>query len=804
MRENLGPIEQSMVISALQGELRSSFELESLKGRDVTIYPEPVCLEAPFQPYELKSFLREGTTNVCITPERFTENSQKAYLRLWFSPKDEIQWIEFETLLRELSIIKNPIEFLLIGNKERISCQISINRADEKPVKSAIKSKFSNIEIDVNEENYFLQILQQTNTINHTFDIRDFYPIAPYWKSLSGYEGIKISPLMPIYSALSELKQEFGFYQVTFKRVTHDWRENIINLTEAELQAGQFGSLQQNLISHAGFGSDYYKEARKKLDSPLFCVSIRIGACCRNENIRGVLDSLSLPIAGFQYGKREFNYLAKADYLRTMENKKIIEMIVTSLIYRNGMLLSSTELSALCNSGSKEIMERKDFSLDKAVGFKAIEQTSRDGVLLGYNDFAGKKVPVFQPTHLRNKGTIIGGITGSGKSILMENMFLADINNGEGAGYIDYHGDAIERIKKQIPKERVRDVCYYNPCDKDFIISHNFFSLGKNEDAGKKVNDLLDAIKGLYSAKDWGSQIEATLMPVLYTLLKGNLTLTDVRGLLSKSKEGYKLRQSVAPIIENKEIQMFWHDFEKIPNSTLQRVVSKLSKFLLQERIYRIFSQRDNRLNFRNIIDNKKIFLAYFPAGLLGSNCSNILGSIIYCSFFHAALSRQDIVPSQRVGFNLYIDEAQRLSVNKKAFEDSLRECRKFNLRLIFGFQQKEMMAESIKTAFGNVQTVVALDLDWDDSQNLFKEFFGEVEINDFMRKGVGKAFVKKGNEIINISTPEPNKITGNGFSEEIDSLTREKYCVSLKKNIATVRRAIERPSDNENLYDEI
>lgn len=193
----------------------------------------------------------------------------------------------------------------------------------------------------------------------------------------------------------------------------------------------------------------------------------------------------------------------------------------------------------------------------------------------------------------------------------MENMFLDNIYNGEGGGYIDYHGDTIQRLKKQIPENRIKDVIYYNPCDKDFIIAHNFFSLGKNEDAGKKVNDLLDAIKGLYSSKDWGSQIEATLRPVLYTLLKGNLALTDARILLSKTtKEGYKLRQAVIPCIENREVLMFWHDFEKIPNSTLQRVVSKLSKFLLQERIYRIFSQRDNRLNFRNMIDNKKQFFS--------------------------------------------------------------------------------------------------------------------------------------------------------------------------------------------------
>lgn len=116
-------------------------------------------------------------------------------------------------------------------------------------------------------------------------------------------------------------------------------------------------------------------------------------------------------------------------------------------------------------------------------------------------------------------------------------------------------------------------------------------------------------------------------------------------------------------------------------------------------------------------------------------------------------------------------------------------------------------MADSIKIALGNAQTVVALDQDWNDSHNLFKEFFGEVEINDFMRKGVGKAYVKKGNEIINISTPAPNQINGDGFSKEIDNLTREKYCIPVekdKKNIAIKQNTAEKPLDNEDLYDEI
>ncbi|KKT61275.1 MAG: hypothetical protein UW55_C0034G0001, partial [Candidatus Giovannonibacteria bacterium GW2011_GWA2_44_26] len=57
------------------------------------------------------------------------------------------------------------------------------------------------------------------------------------------------------------------------------------------------------------------------------------------------------------------------------------------------------------------------------------------------------------------------GKTGMGKTTLLENMAVQDIQNGEGMAFIDPHGDTAERLLDFVPKERINDVIYFNPSD---------------------------------------------------------------------------------------------------------------------------------------------------------------------------------------------------------------------------------------------------------------------------------------------------------------------------------------------------
>src|SRR3989338_4244642 len=73
----------------------------------------------------------------------------------------------------------------------------------------------------------------------------------------------------------------------------------------------------------------------------------------------------------------------------------------------------------------------------------------------------------------RTKHVYLIGKTGMGKSTLLENMAVQDIQNGEGLAFIDPHGKTADLLMEYIPKERIRDVIYIAPFDVEYPISFN-------------------------------------------------------------------------------------------------------------------------------------------------------------------------------------------------------------------------------------------------------------------------------------------------------------------------------------------
>lgn len=57
------------------------------------------------------------------------------------------------------------------------------------------------------------------------------------------------------------------------------------------------------------------------------------------------------------------------------------------------------------------------------------------------------------------------GKTGTGKSTVMLNLMLADIENGDGLFHIDPHGQDADRLLEHIPSKRKSDVILFDPSD---------------------------------------------------------------------------------------------------------------------------------------------------------------------------------------------------------------------------------------------------------------------------------------------------------------------------------------------------
>jgi len=73
------------------------------------------------------------------------------------------------------------------------------------------------------------------------------------------------------------------------------------------------------------------------------------------------------------------------------------------------------------------------------------------------------------------------GKTGMGKSNLLENMAIQDINAGRGVAFIDPHGEGAEKLLDYVPSWRVNDVIYFNPSDIEYPIAFNVMEISNPE-----------------------------------------------------------------------------------------------------------------------------------------------------------------------------------------------------------------------------------------------------------------------------------------------------------------------------------
>jgi len=97
----------------------------------------------------------------------------------------------------------------------------------------------------------------------------------------------------------------------------------------------------------------------------------------------------------------------------------------------------------------------------------------------------------------------IVGKTGTGKSTLIENMVISDVNDGNGLALIDPHGDLTEAVLDFVPKKRIKDVIYLNPGDIEYPIAFNPLESPYPDQHHLIASRLISVFKKIWS-EFWG------------------------------------------------------------------------------------------------------------------------------------------------------------------------------------------------------------------------------------------------------------------------------------------------------------
>jgi hypothetical protein len=410
-----------------------------------------------------------------------------------------------------------------------------------------------------------------------------------------------------------------------------------------------------------------------------------------------------------------------------------------------------------------------------------------EGLLLGENVYRDEKVGVHMMEDDRRRHLYLVGQTGTGKSVLMQNLIIQDIKAGKGVCFIDPHGDAVKEILAHIPRERMEDVIYFDPADTQRPMGLNMLDYDPAFPEQKTfiVNELLEIFNKLYNMSIAGGPMfeqyfrNATML-VMDDPESGNTLLEIERVLTDKEFREYKLNRSKNPVVKN-----FWKEVaekaggEYALANMVPYITSKFDTFLTNEIMRPIISQARSAFNFRQVMDEKKILLINLSKGRLGDLNSNLLGLIIVGKLLMAALSRVDLPEEERRDFYLYIDEFQ--NVTTKSIAVILSEARKYRLDLIIANQFIGQLDEDIKKAvFGNVGSMIIFRVGADDVTILEKQVEPIFNAYDLLNIDNFNAYLKL---LINGQTSRPFNIRtfplepGNKTAaEEAQKLSSAKY----------------------------
>lgn len=422
---------------------------------------------------------------------------------------------------------------------------------------------------------------------------------------------------------------------------------------------------------------------------------------------------------------------------------------------------------------------------------------NKDLTYIGKASFRDKDVLFGVKRKDRRQHLYVLGKSGTGKSVLLQNMIVQNIKNGDGVAVVDPHGELVEGILQSIPESRMNDVVYFNPADTDFHIGFNVLELIDEKYKHLVASGLMGIFTKIW-ANAWSARMEYILNNAILALLDtpGTTLLGITRMLVDKD-----YRQKIISNLKDPVIKAFWvHEFEawqeKFRNEAIAPIQNKVGQFLSTSIIRNIVGQSKSTINIFDIMNEGKIFLVNVSKGRIGEDNSKLIGGMIITKLQLAAMERVRIPEEERRDFYLYVDEFQNFVTD--SFASILSEARKYRLNLTVAHQYTAQLvtkeSSNVRDAiFGNVGTMIVFRVGADDADFLEKEFAPEFTPEDIVNLPNYKIYLKL---MIDGVTSRPFsaktlppivKEADHVIEEKVINMSRELYC----RPRATVEREI-------------
>jgi hypothetical protein len=360
-------------------------------------------------------------------------------------------------------------------------------------------------------------------------------------------------------------------------------------------------------------------------------------------------------------------------------------------------------------------------------------------------DSRGKRIPFGIKPLDRLRHMYVIGKTGMGKSTLLENMAIQDLQNGEGLAFIDPHGGTADKLLDYVPKERVKDVVYFAPFDLDQPIAFNVMEDVGYDKRHLVVSGLMATFKKIW-VDTWSARMEYILSNTLLALLEyPDATLLSVNRMYTDKGYRKKVVENVKdPVVKDFWVKEFANYGDRYTQEATPAIQNKIGQFTSNPLIRNIIGQPKSTFDIRTLMDQKKILIINLSKGQVGETNMRLLGSMLTTRIFLAAMSRADLSEAninKLPPFYFYVDEFQNFA--NDTFAEILSEARKYKLGLLIAHQYVEQMEEQVRAAvFGNVGTTISFRVGPFDAETLETIFTPTFTKEDLVGLGFAQIYL--------------------------------------------------------------
>jgi hypothetical protein len=323
------------------------------------------------------------------------------------------------------------------------------------------------------------------------------------------------------------------------------------------------------------------------------------------------------------------------------------------------------------------------------------------------------------------------GSTGTGKSKFLEGLMADDLRAGRAVYLIDPHTDLSQNLLRSLLTAShfrypgaLQNLVYMDPSRTDFVLPFNVLS--GDFDTYTTAQLVLEAFRRNWpEALAEAPRFENVALFSLLTLVETKQTLVQLPRFLTDRD----YREDLLAKVTNADVIEFFHGrFDKWGREAplwIESVLNKVTEFTVNPTLKRMLGARENRLNFRRLIDEGKSLIV--DLGRCDPKTRKLLGCLVVTGIEQAIMSRKDIPEPARRPVYVYIDEFQEFAAapgSSESLERIFSEARKYKGYMHVAHQTLGQLSDRLMAGIDQVGIKVTFQVGRRDSEVLARSHF--------------------------------------------------------------------------------